>query len=124
MIRFRRSAHDKFLQGEPQLFCKYMWYFGYGKIAIVPSVNIEYSNEAAKRQKELKGYVSHWVNGDGDEENDQSVKIEWEEDPPAKTKCYQGPWTNQTWVPWDDYLPEAAMENEAQGISENHYKGS
>lgn len=53
----------------------------------MPSVNIEYSNRAAKRHKGLKGYVSHWVNGDGDEENDQSVKIEWE-DPPAETKCY------------------------------------
>ena len=124
MIRFRRSAHGKCLRGEQQLFCKDMWYFGYGKIATVPSVNIEYSHEAAKRHKELKGYVSHWVNGDGDEENDLSVKIEWEEDPPAKTKCYQGPWTNQMWVPWDDYLPEAAIENGAQGISRSYHRGA
>jgi len=42
--------------------------FGVWEIATVPSVNIEYSSEAAKRLKELKelkGYVSRWVvNGD------------------------------------------------------------
>lgn len=68
IIKFGRSTHGEFLQDEPQVFCKDMWYLGYGKIATMPSVNVEYSSEAAKRLKELKelkGYVSHWVvNGD------------------------------------------------------------
>jgi alpha-1,3-mannosyltransferase len=38
---------------------------GYGKIAMVPTVNIEYSDDAAKRIKALKGYVSYWVDKDG-----------------------------------------------------------
>ena len=59
MIRFRRPTHGECLQGEPQLFCRDMWYLGFGEISTVPSVNIEYFNEAAKRLKELKGYVSH-----------------------------------------------------------------
>jgi alpha-1,3-mannosyltransferase len=123
MVRFRRPTSGECLQGEPQLFCKDMWYSGYGKIATVPSVNIEYSNEAAKRLKELKGYTSHWVKEGREDEENHLMQIEWEEDPPPMTKCYQGPWTNQTWVPWDEFLPEAAIENGAQGMYKDHYKG-
>jgi len=117
-IKFRTPAHGECVQGEAQLFCKDLWHLGYGKIATVPSVSIEYSNEAAEKLKALKGYVSHWVNTHGQEDNGQSMQIEWKEDPPSSIKCYQGPWTNQTWVPWDEYLPKAPIE------VENHDRGS
>jgi alpha-1,3-mannosyltransferase len=120
MVKFRRPTHGECLQCEPQLFCKDLWYSGDVKIATVPSVSIEYSNEAAKRLKGLKGYVSHWVNRGREDDDDQSMQIELEEDPPATTKCYQGPWTTQTWVPWDEFLPEAAIENGVHGISRDY----
>jgi hypothetical protein len=55
----------------------------------VLSVNIAYSDEAAKKLKALKGYVSHWVNKDGDNEDDQSMQIEWEVTPPNHTKSHR-----------------------------------
>ena len=96
-VRFRRS-HEKECpgQGEPQLFCKDLWHFGYRKIAVVPSVNLEYSDDAARKIKEAKGYTSQWVEGDND-------KIVWEDTPPATVKCMNG-YANQIWVPWNEAL--------------------
>ena len=45
-------------QGEPKSFCKDAWLLEYGKIAIVPKVNPDYSNEASKEMESVKGYVS------------------------------------------------------------------
>jgi alpha-1,3-mannosyltransferase len=100
-IYFRSAAGGECTQGEPQLFCKELWKLGYGKIAVVPSVNLEYSDEAAKSIKALKGYVSHWVDKDG--ESDDPMQIEWQADPPAVIRCF-GSYTDQKWVPWDEYL--------------------
>jgi hypothetical protein len=90
----------------------------------VSSVNIEYSNKAAEKLKALKGCVSQWANIDGEGKNGQSTQTKWEEDPPSMIKCYQGPWTNQRWEPWDEHLPEALIENGAQGISRSYHRGA
>jgi alpha-1,3-mannosyltransferase len=98
-IKFRSKFGNECYQGEPQLFCKDMWHLGYGKILVVPSVNLEYSDEAARKIKSLKGYVSQWVNQDGDID-DPLVQVVWEKAPPPLIKC-MSPMGNQKWLPWD-----------------------
>lgn len=93
-LRFRRSDKGHCQQGEPQNFCKDLWGRGYGKIAVVPSVNLEYSDERARQIKQLKGYVSDNVR----RETLQGSAIDWA-GPPDKVKCIEG-WGNQFWKPW------------------------
>ena len=78
-----------------------MWYHGFGKIAVVSAVNLEYSNDAAKEIKDKKGFTSRWANGVGDD----SDRIEWVGSPPPQIKCIAN-YENQTWVPWDELLKE------------------
>ena len=94
-IKFRRPSDHECHQGEPKSFCKDMWMLGYGKIAVVPSINLEYSDEAAKKIKDAKGYVSRFVAG-----GDENDKIQWEDKPPEKVKCIPN-YENQDWRPWD-----------------------
>ncbi|MCJ1281305.1 hypothetical protein MMC26_000623 [Xylographa opegraphella] len=101
-VRFRSSLDSECYQGEPQLFCKDLWRRGYGKIAVVPAVNLEYTDEAATRIKALKGYTSQYVNKDGDDEDNQSMRIEWETDPPSLIKCIPQSYANQSWMPWNE----------------------
>lgn len=51
-VKFRRMHDKECHQGEPSLFCKDMWHHGYGKIAVVLSVDLEYSEKATSRLKE------------------------------------------------------------------------
>ncbi|KFY04953.1 hypothetical protein O988_00398 [Pseudogymnoascus sp. VKM F-3808] len=100
---FRGPKKEECFQGEPEIFCKEMWKAGYGKIAVVPSVNLEYSDERGKDIKALKGFVPQWVAKDGDDPNDISLKVQWEKDPPKLVKCMPN-YQEQTWVPWDQSL--------------------
>ncbi|KAL8796927.1 MAG: hypothetical protein Q9182_007274, partial [Xanthomendoza sp. 2 TL-2023] len=93
-IKFRNSSAQECSQGEPKSFCKDLWTLGYGKIAAVPSVNLEYSDENGKRIKSAKGTVSSYVGG-GDEDD----KIDWMDKPPEKVKCIPN-YENQHWRPW------------------------
>ncbi|KAL8865194.1 MAG: hypothetical protein Q9174_007021, partial [Haloplaca sp. 1 TL-2023] len=95
-LKFRKAGPEECPQGEPKSFCKDMWVLGYGKIAVVPSVNLEYSDEAAKKIKALKGYVSRFVAGGVEDD-----EIEWQTKPPEKVKCIRN-YGDQTWPPWDD----------------------
>lgn len=95
-IRFRRSLAHECPQGEPKTWCADMWRLGHGKIAVIPIVNIEYSDAAATRIKEAKGYVSNWMGRGGESD----ARIEWEPAPPAAVKCMPS-YGNQTWVPWE-----------------------
>lgn len=101
-IRFREPLKNECYQGEPKLFCKDMWLSGYGRIAVIPTVNLEYSDDAARKIKALKGYVSDWVNKDGDD-NDPSMLIEWETTPPPLVKCMPS-YSDQSWPPWDEAI--------------------
>ncbi|KAF5021322.1 hypothetical protein F66182_6644 [Fusarium sp. NRRL 66182] len=100
-LRFRDVHGDRgeCFQGEPQLFCKDMWYRGYRKIAVVPSVNLEYSDAKAADIKKLKGYVSDIV--EGQEEEDDG--IDWVFDPPEQVRCMPT-WDKQSWRPWNETL--------------------
>lgn len=97
-IKFRAHKENECFQGEPNLFAKDMWFNGYGKIAVVPSVNVEYSDEGTKKIKALKGYTSKHVANEGDD-----IKIEWEISPPEKVKCMPD-YRHQTFVAWDEGL--------------------
>lgn len=81
-IIFRAHKEGECFQGEPNLFAKDMWFHGYGRTAVVPTVNVEYSDEAAKKIKQLEGYVSkHVENERGD------IAIHWDTSPPKNVKC-------------------------------------
>ncbi|KAL8790821.1 MAG: hypothetical protein Q9213_000445 [Squamulea squamosa] len=95
-IKFHSASDQECRQGEPKSFCKDLWMLGYGKIAVVPSVNLEHSDEGGKRIKSAKGYVSRYT--DGGDEDDQ---IEWQEKPPEKVKCIPN-YEHQDWRPWDE----------------------
>jgi alpha-1,3-mannosyltransferase len=101
-IKFRvhNEGYECF-QGEPKLFCKDMWVNGFGRIAVVPSVNFEYTTENGRRIKELKGFVQRWTENEGD-----VIKIGWQEKPPEQVKCMPN-YNNQQWKKWDEGLPES-----------------
>jgi alpha-1,3-mannosyltransferase len=98
-IRFRRSKSNECYSGEPRLFCKDLWMEGYSKIAVVPSVNLDYSDKSAKKAKDKYGYVSDVAKGE-DAANDPSLKITWDNKPPEKVKC-MADFADQSWVPWN-----------------------
>ncbi|KAM0347340.1 hypothetical protein ACHAPU_004860 [Fusarium lateritium] len=99
-LRFRASKKDECQQGEPQLFCKDMWYKGYGKIAVVPSVNLEYQLDMGRKIKQRMGFAADVVAN----QDPTGDFIEWKTEPPAKVKCIAD-WANQYWVPWNQSLP-------------------
>jgi alpha-1,3-mannosyltransferase len=98
-IRFRSAHKHECPSGEPNIFCKEMWHHGYRKIAVVPSINLEYSDKGARKIKAAKGFVSNWVASEGV----NAAKIEWETRPPSQVKCIPN-YSNQTWVAWDHQL--------------------
>ncbi|KAF5679407.1 alpha-1,3-mannosyltransferase CMT1 [Fusarium heterosporum] len=99
-LRFRSPKTDECSQGEPQLFCKEMWYQGYGKIAVVPSVNLEYNLDMGRKIKERMGFTTDIVST----QDPTGDLIRWKLEPPAKVKCIKE-WDNQFWVPWNESLP-------------------
>lgn len=98
-IKFRGPIEKECYQGEPKLFCKDMWYHGYGRIAVVPSVNIEYSDDGARKIKALKGYASDMVKN----EDEKEMRIEWDTNPPPNVKCMPN-YADQSWPAWDEAL--------------------
>ncbi|KAK6203809.1 hypothetical protein LQW54_008723 [Pestalotiopsis sp. IQ-011] len=96
---FRSSRDGECSSEETTLFCKDLWWAGFGKIAVVPSVNLEYSNDAAKMIKDSEGYTSKWT----DKWGDDASKIGWIDEPPEKVKCTPD-WGHQSWRPWNETL--------------------
>ncbi|KAK7924000.1 glycosyltransferase family 69 protein [Apiospora marii] len=98
-LAFRVSREDlgECYGGEPQHFCKDMAFQGYGKIAVVPSVNLEYSVEKGEMLKKAKGFASSLV-----EANSAKESISWQP-PPDQVKCMPT-FDNQYWRPWNDTL--------------------
>ena len=76
-----------------------MWRQGCGKVAVVPAVNLGYTDGAAIKIKALKGYASQYVDMDGNETDDPLTKIERENDSPPLVKCIPQSYANQTWIP-------------------------
>jgi alpha-1,3-mannosyltransferase len=98
---------DECYMGEPTLFCKDMWHEGYGRITVVPSVNVGYDDEESKKVKQTHGRTGEWVEREAEMrgERDRDALIVWEAEPPPVVKCvptYQRP----VWVPWDQGLKE------------------
>lgn len=105
-VDFRKVREHECFQGEPQLFCKDMWFAGYGKIAVVPSINLEYTDERGRWIKETRKYVTEWVQGEnkttGEMEGAPPVKIQWK-GPPDTVKCMPS-WDRQDWLAWNESL--------------------
>ncbi|EXJ64090.1 hypothetical protein A1O7_00426 [Cladophialophora yegresii CBS 114405] len=103
-LKFRAPYKDECYAGEPTLFCKDLWALGYGRIAVIPSVNVGYNDEQSKGAKDKHGYASGNVQ---QTEHDKalSIEIKWEKSPPALVKC-QPDWRHSSWAPWDDALEE------------------
>lgn len=98
-VSFRAPREGECRGGEPGLFCKDLWWNGFGRIAVVPSVNLVYSDEAAGKIKDAKGYASKWL----DKWDDSAAMIDWVDDPPNEVKCMPG-WEFQSWRPWNETL--------------------
>lgn len=102
-IDFRRIYEGECFQGEPNTFCKDMWFHGYGRIAVVPSVNLEYTDEKGAWIKEEKGFVYQWAAEEEDEvEGAPPLRLEWK-GPPDTVKCMPE-FQRQDWMPWNESL--------------------
>lgn len=103
-LKFRAAYKGECYTGEPTLFCKDFWALGYGRIAVIPSVNIGYNDDQSKGTKAKQGYTSANIQ---ETEHDLalSTRIEWKKSPPELIKC-QPEWTLSSWVPWDEGLDE------------------
>jgi alpha-1,3-mannosyltransferase len=99
-VQFRAPLEHECFAGEPTVFCKDMWYHGFGKIAVVPSVAVGYDDEASKGVKKVKGTVTKWR--ESEKPDDESFHIKWQ-GPPKEMKCAPN-WESQHWVPWDNQL--------------------
>ena len=102
-VRFRSTRKGECRQGEPQLFCKDLWWGGWGKIAVVPSVNLEYTDARGKRIKENKGWVEGLIEK-GEADGGGEDRIEWRAQPPDGVKCFAG-WKKQFYQPWNHTQP-------------------
>ncbi|KAH8900351.1 hypothetical protein GQ53DRAFT_862376 [Thozetella sp. PMI_491] len=94
-FRAAREQKGECYNGEPEIFCKDMWLRGYGKIAVVPYINLEYSNKQAERIKTEKGFTSEWVRPFSAKD-----RILWKP-APEKVKCMPT-FDHQSWKPWND----------------------
>ena len=101
LVRFRAPGPEECYQGEPMLLAKDLWHSGYGRIAVIPSISLEYSTKGARAIKEMKGYTSKWVSWAGEKES----IIQWKSDPPERVRCVRN-WADQVWIPWNEALGE------------------
>jgi len=114
---FRASRKLECEQGEAQLFCKDLWLTGHGKIAVVPSVNLQYTDARGRQTKMQKGYVSEFVRGErghrepavgGEESLDLNDLISWK-GPPEKVMCMPT-FGDQTWRAWDENSVDSDLD--------------
>ncbi|OCT52828.1 alpha-1,3-mannosyltransferase CMT1 [Cladophialophora carrionii] len=96
-IRFRTQVPGECHLGEPVHLAKDLWRLGYGKIAVIPSVNLGYSVEDSIIAKDAHGWVSKMVEQGSMELN----RIVWQEKPPGQIKCLEGDWHKPSWEPFD-----------------------
>ncbi|KAK5057897.1 hypothetical protein LTR84_011898 [Exophiala bonariae] len=101
-IKFRSSMEGECRLGEPVHLAKDLWNLGYGKIAVVPSVNVAYTLDNTVRVKEDHGTVSHWV----EREEGNAHKIDWIKHPPPQIKCFVD-WSHPSWEPWNAGLNQS-----------------
>jgi alpha-1,3-mannosyltransferase len=97
-FRGARRERGECHAGEPGLFCKDLWWEGYGRIMVVPTVGLEYAEEAGAALKGLKGFTAALVA----EETGRETPIEWAP-PPDLVKCMPT-FNDQSWRPWNETL--------------------
>lgn len=99
-VAFRGNNPGECYQGEPELLCKDLWHKGHGKIAVVPSVNLEYTDDGGMNAKANKGYTSMWVGVEYDERS----YFNWNTQPPDdQVKCLDD-LESKEWRPWNETL--------------------
>ncbi len=103
-LKFRAPYRTECYTGEPTLFCKDLWALGYGRIAVIPSVNVGYDDEQSRAAKMKHGYASGNIEV-AELDKALSTEISWRDSPPTLVKC-QPDWTHTSWAPWDDALEE------------------
>ena len=90
LVKFHRAEAEKgeCYEGEPTVLARDFWSYGYGKIGVVPTVNVGYrALEEGAATKEVFGTVSK--NLDIAAENaDLSETIAWQREPPGQIKCF------------------------------------
>ncbi|OAP54909.1 hypothetical protein AYL99_10609 [Fonsecaea erecta] len=107
-VTFRVSRGDECHMGEPLLLCKDFWKYGYGRIAVVPSVNIGYNDDEARQTKKRYGFATEIVQRvEQDDLEDvggaiRHSKIRWQTAPPKTVKC-----ESDTSHPAEEELDEA-----------------
>ncbi|KAH8771903.1 family 69 glycosyltransferase [Diaporthe sp. PMI_573] len=114
---FRGYHSGECFQGEPELFCKDLWHKGWGKIAVVPSVSLAYSDDQGRALKALKGHTSKWVGP----EQDKNSKIAWQKDPPQQVKCMDV-MGKPDWRPWDETLITSSSALNARRSNRQHQR--
>lgn len=103
-LKFRAPYKGECYTGEPTLFCKDLWALGYGRVAVIPSVNVGYNDEQSRGATAKHGYASGNIQRT---EHDMalSTEISWKKSPPALVKC-QPDWRHSSWAPWNSSLQE------------------
>ncbi|KIX97772.1 uncharacterized protein Z520_06550 [Fonsecaea multimorphosa CBS 102226] len=89
-VTFRASRGDECHMGEPLLLSKDFWKCGYGRIAVVPSVNIGYNDDESRRTKKRYGFATEIVQRVEQDLNVGAIrhnKIRWQAAPPKTVKC-------------------------------------
>lgn len=98
-VTFRASYKDECYMGEPTLFCKDFWAQGFGKIAVIPSVNVGYNNDESRGAKEKFGFASDMI-WRAERVEHRNTRIRWKHSPPQLVKC-EPDWRHPSWVRWD-----------------------
>ena len=101
-VGFRWPRGGECYQGEVQLLCKDLWGKGYGRIGVVPAVNVGYEDGMGRGVKKGKGYVSDFV-GEGGRMDRGRERIEWVDEPPAEVKCVPT-FLEQVWLRWNESM--------------------
>ncbi|KAI9849196.1 MAG: hypothetical protein M1838_000273, partial [Thelocarpon superellum] len=93
-LHFRGPAPDECTFGEPLLFCMDLWRMKRGKIQIVPTVNVAYTDEIAALVATKHGLIEDHV-----DVNDPTVAttMNWTAQPPGQLKCLPE-WNQPSWV--------------------------
>ena len=86
------------------MLCKDLWGTGHGRIAVVPAVNLGYTDGEGEWVKRERGYVSDFVEREGKVGGEgMGERIEWQEEPPEKVLCVPE-FREQRWLPWNESM--------------------
>lgn len=90
-IRFRSAASGECYMGEPMTLAKDLWRSEQGRVLVVPTVNVAYSDRESLFVKARRGYVNNTI-----EDGRHTERITWKMKPPGQVKC-QPEWGPKRW---------------------------